>query len=77
MNALGQVETKDPFVFHENQVGDFSPRSTTWSFQVEQPITLHLRLRASYFQNKAAAGSNESGPSVICLQQFSHHAAHW
>ncbi|HEX4227769.1 MAG TPA: carboxypeptidase regulatory-like domain-containing protein [Bryobacteraceae bacterium] len=54
MNALGQVETRDPFVFHENQVGDFSPRSTTWSFQLEQPITPNLKLRASYIQNQAA-----------------------
>lgn len=54
VNALGQVDTKVPFVFHENTIGDFSPRSTTWSFQLEQPLTSHLILRVSYLQNQAA-----------------------
>jgi hypothetical protein len=50
---LGQVDAQPPFVFQENKVGDFSPRSTTWSFEVEQPINSSLKVRASYTQNES------------------------
>jgi Carboxypeptidase regulatory-like domain len=53
-NVLGQVDARTPFVFHENQVGDFSPRSTTWSAEIEQPITSILKVRASYMVNQSS-----------------------
>jgi hypothetical protein len=54
INALGQVDTKAPFVFHSKTPGDFSPSSTNWSFQLEQPVTSALKLRASYTQNQSS-----------------------
>lgn len=53
-NALGEISTRPPFVFHENTPGDFSPRSTNWSVQVEQPVGQALKLKASYTQNDSA-----------------------
>ena len=54
LNVLGQVYTRVPFVFHDRVAGNFSPRSTNWSFQVEQRLTPVLKLRASYMQNESA-----------------------
>jgi Carboxypeptidase regulatory-like domain len=53
-NILGQVDARTPFIFHENQIGDFSPRSTTWSAEVEQPVNSILKLRASYMVNQSS-----------------------
>jgi hypothetical protein len=50
-NALGLMGVSPRFVFTEPTAGNFSPRSTTWSVQVEQPLTQSLRLRAGYMQN--------------------------
>jgi hypothetical protein len=54
LNALGEVVSRDPFLFHENKVGDFSPRSSTWSFQLDQQFRPWLKLKASYVQNVSA-----------------------
>jgi hypothetical protein len=53
-NGLGEVTIRPPFVFQEPAAGNFSPRSTTWSAQVEQPVTPFLKLRAGYMQNQSA-----------------------
>jgi len=53
-NALGQVSLRTPFVFQEQVAGNFSPRSATWSAQVEQPLSRSLKLRAGYMQNDAS-----------------------
>ena len=53
-NVLGEVISRNPFVFHEKVVGDFSPRSTTWSFQAEQQVRSFLKLKVSYEQNVSA-----------------------
>jgi hypothetical protein len=52
---LGQVDPRNPFVFHEKTAGDFSPQSTTWTVQLEQRLSSAVKLRASYMQNDAAA----------------------
>lgn len=54
LNVLGQVTSKNPYTFHEQAAGDFSPRSTTWSFQVEQPVASWLKMKAAYVQNVSA-----------------------
>ncbi len=53
-NGLGTVTTHFPFVLQENTAGNFSPRSATANFQVEQPLTSHLRLRVGYTQSQSA-----------------------
>ena len=53
-NGLGEVTMRPPFVFQEPAAGNFSPRSATWSAQVEQPLTHFLKVRAGYMQNQSA-----------------------
>jgi Carboxypeptidase regulatory-like domain len=53
-NGLGEVTIRPPFVFQEPAAGNFSPRSATWSAQVEQPVTQFLKLRAGYMQSQSA-----------------------
>ena len=40
-----------PFRVFEPTPGNFSPRSTTWNMQVEQPLTKRVKLRAGYMSN--------------------------
>ena len=54
LNTLGQVRVRSPFVSQKPIDGNFSPRSTIASLQVEQPITPFLRVRAGYLQNQSA-----------------------
>jgi hypothetical protein len=54
LNGLGQVTMPPPFVFQKPAAGNFSPRSTTWSGQVEQPVAPFLKLRAGYMQSQSA-----------------------
>ncbi len=54
LNTLGQVVSRNPFLFQEKTAGDFSPRSTTWSFQADQQVRSFLKLRVSYVQNESA-----------------------
>ena len=53
-NGLGMVNTRFPFVLNEPSAGNFSPRSATGSYQVEQPLTSHLKLRLGYMQSQSA-----------------------
>ncbi len=53
-NGLGTVTADLPFVFQELRPGNFSPRSTTGSVRIEQPITQRLRLRAGYMQSESS-----------------------
>ncbi|MGC9971040.1 MAG: carboxypeptidase regulatory-like domain-containing protein [Bryobacteraceae bacterium] len=53
-NGLGEVTAGSPFVFQEPAAGNFSPRSATWSVQVEQPLWRLVKLRASYIANEAS-----------------------
>jgi hypothetical protein len=52
-NGLGTVYTHFPFVLQEQTAGNFSPRSATASFQVEQPVTSWLRLRIGYMESQS------------------------
>jgi hypothetical protein len=51
--GLSQVTQRFSFVFHKPVPGNFSPRSATGSFQVEQPLGQRLKLRVGYLQNDA------------------------
>jgi len=50
-NHLGEVDSDPRFVISHGIRGNFSPRSTTGSLYLEQPITRNLRLRAGFLQN--------------------------
>lgn len=51
LNTLGQVRVRHPFTFQSPQDGNFSPRSTAASIQLEQPVSPRLKLRAGYMQS--------------------------
>jgi hypothetical protein len=53
-NGLGGAIGRFPFVFQEPGAGNFSPRSATWSAQIEQPVTRFVKLRVGYMQNDSA-----------------------
>ncbi len=53
-NGLGLVTGETPFVLREPAAGNFSPRSDSWSAQVEQPVSSVLRLRVGYMENRSA-----------------------
>ena len=53
VNTLGQSRVRFPFVSQRPIDGNFSPRSTIWSVQVEQPLTRKLKLRATWLSNDA------------------------
>jgi hypothetical protein len=50
-NALSQVDVRTPFVFRTQGPGNFSPRSTIGSIEVEQPLGSKLKMRISYLEN--------------------------
>jgi hypothetical protein len=52
-NGLGTVSSKSRFVFTESQPGNFTPRATTGSIRIEQPVTERLRLRIGYMQTES------------------------
>ena len=60
-NALSQVNVKIPFVFKTQGPGNFSPRSTIGSIEVEQPLTAVLKLRVSYIETRERR-TGDSGP---------------
>jgi len=60
VNALGEVDARNPYLFHEKVPGNFSPRSSTWSFQVEQNVSSALKMKVAYVQNISA------GLIVLC-----------
>ena len=51
INGLGDVVSRHRFVFTRDVPGNFSPRATTGSLYVDQPVTRNLRLRAGLLQN--------------------------
>jgi hypothetical protein len=53
LNTLGQNRVRFPFVSQQPMDGNFSPRSTVWSAQVEQPIGHMVKLRATYMRNSS------------------------
>lgn len=52
-NTLGRALQRFRLVFGAPADGNFSPRSATWSVQLEQPITKVVKLRTGYTQNDA------------------------
>ena len=48
LNTLGQIRVRHPFLFQQPKDGNFSPRSTTLSVQLEQPLSPKFRLRTGY-----------------------------
>jgi hypothetical protein len=51
LNTLGQSRVRHPFIFQKPEDGNFSPRSTTWMVQIEQPVSPRVRLRTGYMQS--------------------------
>jgi len=51
LNALGQVNTRGPLVFHQNVEGNFSPRAATGNLQVEQSVTRFVKVRVGYLRS--------------------------
>ena len=52
-NALSQLNVRTPFVFRNQGPGNFSPRSTIGSIELEEPVTALLKLRVSYLENRS------------------------
>ena len=48
---MGTVSLAEPFVIKKLVPGNFSPRSSSWSVQLEHPFTPFLKLRVGYLQN--------------------------
>jgi hypothetical protein len=83
-NMLGEATAHFPLVDQEPVAGNFSPRSATGSFEIEQPIGHILRLRAGYMQNAGsglvilnskppAPGTNTGIYSLTGSGQSSYH----
>jgi carboxypeptidase family protein len=53
-NVIGEASMRYPFVIQGQTAGNFSPHSSTWRFEVEQPINRSFRLRAGYMQNDSS-----------------------
>ena len=51
LNTLGQVKVHHPFLFQSPQDGNFSPRSTNWMIQIEQPVSPRIRVRTGYMES--------------------------
>jgi hypothetical protein len=51
LNTLGQVRVRHPFVIQEPIDGNFSPQSTNWTVQIEQPVGRYLKLRTGFMQS--------------------------
>ena len=50
-NAIGTVTLRNPWVAQEAVPGNFSPRSSTWRVEVEQPVNRILKIKTGYTQN--------------------------
>ena len=48
INGLGEVESHRKLTFSNDLPGNFAPRSTTGSVQIEQPLTNNIQLRVGY-----------------------------
>ena len=53
LNTLGEVTSTNPFIFRQNRIGDFSPRSRNWAVDVEQRVSTAVKVRVSYRENDA------------------------
>lgn len=53
-NGLGEVVVRPPLVFQEPVAGNFSPRSATWSVEVDQPLSRYLKMRVGYLENQSS-----------------------
>lgn len=51
LNTLGQSRVRFPFVSQQPIDGNFSPRSTVWSLQLEHAFGSKLKMRATYLHN--------------------------
>jgi len=51
LNTLGQTRVRSPFIFQRPIDGNFSPRSTNWSAEIEQPLGPRMRLQVRYLRN--------------------------
>jgi hypothetical protein len=54
LNTLGRSRVRFPFVFQTPADGNFSPRSTNWSLELEQRLAARVMLRVRYLQNNSA-----------------------
>ncbi|SRR5579871_1901468 len=54
LNTIGEEPIKPPFVFGAPASGRFSPRSTTGSLYIEQPVSSFLKLRLGYLEGQSA-----------------------
>ena len=68
-NGLGTVSSKSRFVFTESKPGNFTPRATTGSIRIEQPVTDRLRLRVGYMQTESTGLVilNSSAPDPVTM----------
>ena len=82
------VRSELPFIYNEQQPGNFAPYSVNWNFQIEQILLPTLRIRANYLQSASDGlivlnpqmeqGSNAfllSGNGSSHLKQFEVTAA--
>ena len=53
LNTLGQTRVRSPFIFQRPIDGNFSPRSSNWSVEIEQPLARIVKLRVSFMANTA------------------------
>lgn len=53
-NTLGVSYVHSIWVFKHPGAGDFSPQSATASFEIQQPVTRFVQLRASFRENRSA-----------------------
>jgi hypothetical protein len=51
LNTLGQTKVHHPFLFQSPQDGNFSPRSTNWMIQIEQPVSPRIKVRTGYMES--------------------------
>jgi hypothetical protein len=51
LNTLGQTRVRSPFVFQRPIDGNFSPRSSNWSAEIEQPLGQRVKLQLRYLRN--------------------------
>jgi len=52
-NSLGTNSAPSPLIIRGQSAGNFSPRSMTGSFQVEQPLSSYLQVRIGFMQNQS------------------------
>ena len=53
-NVIGQATLRNPWVSQEAAPGNFSPRSSTWRVEVEQPVNRILKIKTGYAENEGA-----------------------